>query len=129
MYFALLNYLGGVLSLNKITMMKQNRNYDLNKWVMLPQEVEGTYRFDGKMYATSNAADFISFDDFRLIISSIREFVRIHDGADYLFVFKNERLGRKIFVIDNLNDQMKSSSDSRFTLEHNYFTIMMEEDY
>lgn len=110
-------------------MMKQDYEFNPNKWVMRPQECKGTYRFDGKMYATTNVANLISFDDFRFIIASINDYVRIHNGADYLFTFFSKKLNKKIFVIDNLNDEMKAYSTADHVKTHNYYTIMLAEDY
>lgn len=107
----------------------KEKDQNNNKWELLPQECPGTYRFDGRMYATQHLADFLDFDDFRYIIASIKVYVQLHDGADYLFVFYNKHLDKKIFVIDNLNDQMKNEADPEYVSEYNYYTIMLAEDY
>lgn len=96
---------------------------------MKPQECEGTYRFDGKMYATRGVADLLKFDEFREILFTIHLHVQLHNGSDYLFVFQNEYLNKKIFVIDNLNDHMKKNADPQYVRDYNYFTIMFAEEY
>lgn len=109
--------------------MNENNKTELNKWIMKPQECSGTYRFDGRMYATRGIADSLDFADFQYIIQTIKLFVKQHDGADYLFVFQNEFQNKKIFVIDNLDDDMKLNNDADYVNEYNYYTIMFADEY
>ena len=81
------------------------------------------------MYATRGITCNISYEDFQYIIDTIKQYVKKHDGADYIFVFENEYLGGKIFVIDNLNDDMKLNGDADYISENNYYTIMFADEY
>lgn len=96
---------------------------------MQPQECPGTYRFNGLTIVTKGVAETLPFDEFRGIMQKIMYYVSQNNGADYLFVFKHTD-GRKIFVIDNLNDEMKTNaSDPAFVKDNNYFTVMFAEEY
>ncbi len=49
-------------------------------------------------------------------------------GADYLQVFKNSK-GETIFVIDQLNKEMKEENSDEFVKENDYFTILFSYEY
>jgi len=98
------------------------------RWVLQPQEQEGTYTFSGKSYMTSGINAKLTPYEVLQIHLAVQERVMEKGGADYLQVFKNGS-GRKIFVIDNLNQEMKKNNDEKFVEEHDYFTIMFSEEY
>lgn len=107
-------------------MREKDRN---KKWIMFPQECEGTYRFDGYPIYTLFVKEFFPFDEILVIINEIKSYVKKHNGADYLFVYKNMQTQKKIFIIDNLNDEMKKNADKQYVKDNNYFTIMLAEEY
>jgi hypothetical protein len=109
--------------------MNENNKTELNKWIMKPQESDGTYRFDGVMYGTSGIAHNLGRDDLQYIIKTVKQYVKTNNGADFIFVFENEYLDKRIFVIDKLNDYMKLNNDADYVNENNYYTIMFADEY
>ncbi|MCK6382122.1 MAG: DUF960 domain-containing protein [Leptospiraceae bacterium] len=99
------------------------------KWVLQPQEQPGTYRFDGNPYMTCGIHEELSPEEIDFLISQIHERVKSGNGADYLQVFVHSVSGRRIFVIDNLNDSSKTNASPGFINANNYFTIMFAEEY
>lgn len=60
------------------------------------------------------------------IAYQVRELAKEKDGLDYLQVFKDEN-GRKLFFIDNLNDDMVTSRN--FDPDCSYCTLMFATEY
>jgi hypothetical protein len=99
----------------------------LNRWKMQPQECPGTYMFNGSPIITSRIQHELEYEDILSILQDINNYLLMHGGADYLFVFKSG--DKKIFVIDNLNTEMKKDLTNEFIQEHNYFTILFADEY
>ena len=99
-----------------------------NIWNLQPQERGGTYTFSGKILSTSNIAKLLTADEQLFIILEVKNRVQELGGADYLQVFKNSE-GKKIFVIDQLNKEMKEENSSEFVEENDYFTILFSYEY
>lgn len=99
------------------------------KWVLQPQEQPGTYRFSGQMYMTTTVANAIPQDTILEIVADVWRRVLENDGADYLQVFKNCETGEKIFVIDQLNQEMKQNNPTEWVKENDHFTILYAHEY
>lgn len=98
------------------------------KWNLQPQECPGTYTFSGKIYMTRTVSDTLPPEEVNQIISDVRGRVKDNNGADYLQVFIDDT-GQKIFVIDQLNKEMKDSNPPDWVRENDYFTILFAEEY
>jgi len=99
-----------------------------NIWNLQLQEREGTYTFSGKILITNNICKALTFDEQLFIIMAVRQRVEKLGGADYLQVFKNSK-GETIFVIDQLNKEMKEENSDEFVKENDYFTILFSYEY
>lgn len=108
-------------------MKEHNLKIPIKKWVMQPQECNGTYMFDGFHVITRGIQNELEYEDIVWIFQSIKFFILKHGSADYLFVFKHKN--QKIFVIDNLNIEMKKNQTESFITKNNYFTIMFADEY
>jgi hypothetical protein len=93
-------------------------------WTRKPQESEGTYRFDGRFLTTRGVGDELSPQEISAIYHEVQNFVKEKNGIDYLQVFTDED-GRKLFFIDQINDEMKKEHPP----EHNYCTLMFAHEY
>ena len=98
-----------------------------NNWILLPQEMEGTYTFSGNMYSTKRIHDEIQTGVILNLISIIKKLAIENKGIDYLQVFIKGK--RKIYIIDNLNEEMKQNKSNTFLQDNNYFTVMFAEEY
>jgi hypothetical protein len=108
-------------------MKKHNYKKTLKSWKLKAQECKGNYFFDGQMYMTSGINEKLTVTEISQIIACVKNEVQRLNGADYLFVFAHKK--GKIFVIDNLNAEMKRRSTDEFIAENNYFTILFSEEY
>lgn len=91
------------------------------EWTRQPQEVEGTYRFDGNFFVTRGVNEALPREEIEEIYRDVRQFAEEQDGIDYLQVYIHTD-GRKLFFMDQLNDDMKSSGG--YPSEYNYCTLM-----
>lgn len=98
------------------------------KWILQPQECEGKYMFSGKTYMTRRIADELLPIEVMLILAEVKKRVKENNGADYLQVFIDDN-ERKIFVIDQLNEEMKAENPEEWVKENDYFTILFAEEY
>lgn len=100
------------------------------QWEMKPQECEGDYFFNGISLVTNNVAEGLSGTEIGRIVVQIWDYVKKHNGADYLFIFTHPD-GRKIYVIDQLSKSMMESGNytSEQIQEYNYFTMMYNWEY
>lgn len=99
------------------------------KWTLQPQEQEGTYTFSGQPYMTRRVSEELHVLEIIQIHTDLLKRVAEKNGADYLQVFIDEDAGRKIFVIDQLNEEMKKNNPPDWVKENNYFTILFAEEY
>lgn len=99
------------------------------RWTLQPQECEGTYSFSGQSLMTRKIAEELAPMDIIYIHSTIKKLVLEKGGLDYLQVFINNDTGKKIFVIDQLNEEMKKENSSEFVKNNDYFTILFAEEY
>ena len=108
-------------------MKEHNYKTSLRKWKMKPQECPGTYMFDGFFVITCEVLKQLQFEERIKIMLDIHNYIQKYGSADYLFVFEHK--DQKIFVIDNLNIEMKKDQTELFNRENNYFTIMFAHEY
>ena len=108
-------------------MKEHNYKTGLRKWKMKPQECSGTYMFDGYFMITRGIMLELKYEEALKIMQDIKTYILKHGCADYLFVFKHKN--QKIFVIDNLNLEMKKNHTESFITKNNYFTIMLADEY
>lgn len=97
-------------------------------WTLQTQEETGTYMFNGRLYATAAIAETLSPAEISQILSAVRQRVAAQNGADYLFVFTNDEDVR-IFVIDQLNLEMKASASSDWVAQNDIVTILFASEY
>lgn len=90
------------------------------------QECGGTYFFSGRFYVTASVQEALSPQEINAIYQDVQQYVKKHNGADYLFVFTNEQ-GQKLFFIDQLNTEMIASGE--FAKEYNYCTLLFADEY
>lgn len=95
-------------------------------WKRKPQESPGKYFFSGHFITTQGIRAALSQEEIQYIYSDVKEFVKQENGIDYLQVYENED-GRKIWIIDQLNQEMIESGD--FALEDNHCTMLLPEEY
>lgn len=98
----------------------------MEKWKRELQEVDGEYQFDGEIYITNGVAEQIPMVEIMDIVRDIRNAVFEQAGLDYLQVYKSDS-GEKVYVIDNVDPEMKESSE--YDESMNYCTIMLPEEY
>lgn len=96
-------------------------------WTRQPQERhDQKYFFSGKFYYTKGVAEALSFDEIAAIYNDVRAFAKEKGSIDYLQVYTDEN-GRKLFMIDQLDQNMLESGD--YDPEHNYCTLLLAEEY
>ncbi len=93
-------------------------------WKRKPQECEGTYRFNGKLYMTATVQRELRQEEIDWIVRDVKQFAAEQEGIDYLQVYEDEK-HRKLFFIDQLNDEMKTAHPP----EHNYATLLFSWEY
>lgn len=99
------------------------------KWKRQPQERSGTYRFNGKFYASRGVVDLLSRDEIMAIYYDVLSLVKQEDGIDYLVVYQHEETSQKLYFIDQLNDYMKADLESNFPKDANHCTLILAEEY
>lgn len=96
-------------------------------WTRKPQEKEGQkYFFSGQCLITAGINETIHKDELRSMIADLQTFVKEKDGVDYRQVYEDEN-GNRVWMIDNLNQEMKQSED--YEAEDDYFTILYPHEY
>jgi hypothetical protein len=78
-------------------------------WEPQPQETSGTYRFDGKFHATTTVDTDIGREAVMEIYLITQRLVRENNGIDYILAFKQKETGVVVWMIDQLNDEMKAA--------------------
>lgn len=96
------------------------------QWNRKPQEVPGKYFFSGNFYATQGVVRELSREEIQQIYADVRNFVTQENGIDYLQVYEHPD-GRKVWLIDQLDEQMIASGD--YAPEHNHCTMLLPEEY
>lgn len=91
-----------------------------------PQETEGTYFFSGQLLITQGASQAFTEEEVMAVVTDLKAFVAAENGADYLQVYEFAD-GRKLWIIDQLNQEMIESGD--FQPEDNHCTILLPEEY
>lgn len=109
-----------------IPALHNKKNNYMATWQRNEQECEGTYFFNGEFYITRGVQDALSPQEITAIYQDVQQYVKEHNGADYLFVFTDEQ-ERKLFFIDQLNTEMIASG--QFAKEYNYCTLLFAEEY
>ena len=107
-----------------------NAYFLMRKWTRQPQEKEGDYYFDGKIYITRGIQEMLREVEIFSIIMDVKKAVFRNAGLDYLQVYKSD-LNEKIYLIDNLSKTDLTSDD--LTEEekriYNYFTMLLPAEY
>lgn len=98
-------------------------------WQLKQQEQAGTYRFDGAIYVTVAVTKSLAVRELGLevlvsMLQQVKDLVQQNNGADYLQVFVSDK-GEKLFLIDNLNDEMKKE----YPESENFATLMWSYEY
>ncbi|WP_422005381.1 hypothetical protein [Roseivirga pacifica] len=99
-------------------------------WARKPQEQEGDYFFAGSVFMTSGVQSTLESQEILSIIADLRRAVKSENGLDYLQVYSHQD-GRKVWIIDTLPKSRLDSDELSQTekVEHNYFTILLSEEY
>lgn len=92
-------------------------------WEAQPQETTGTYRFDGKFVATATVIEDLGMDVVRALYYIAKRLVEEQDGLDYILAFKHRETGVVVWLIDQLNDQMKNDESPEWIAEYNICTL------
>jgi hypothetical protein len=95
-------------------------------WEPQPQETTGTYRFDGRFVATATVINDLGNDVVRALYFIAQRLVQEDDGIDYILAFKHRETGVVVWMIDQLNDDMKTS-ESKEWVEYNNLYFMLSE--
>lgn len=95
------------------------------KWKLQPQEGEGTYRFSGRFVATRGVTELLSEAEIMILYWTVRYLVEQNDGIDYLVVFVHEETYQTLYLIDQLNEEMKPDHPK----EHDYCPLLLKEEY
>lgn len=99
-------------------------------WVRQPQEQDGDYFFNGKVFVTSNVHQELSENELKEILIDLFCFIKQQNGCDYLQIYKHED-GRKIYVIDQLSKSMMDSDNYTHEeiQEYNSCTVLFNWEY
>lgn len=97
------------------------------KWNRQPQECEGTYMFNGKLFISSGVQDQLAREEIEWILQDLRTLVDENDGINYMVVYLHEETNQKLFFIDQLNKEMVESG--KYIPEHNHATLILAEEY
>jgi len=98
----------------------------MTTWTRKPQENEGTYFFSGKFLATAGVSNELPEAEILSIYKNVQAFVKEQNGIDYLQVFEDKK-GRRLFFIDQLNQEMIASGN--FRPEDNHCTLLFDYEY
>jgi hypothetical protein len=96
-------------------------------WEPQPQETTGTYRFDGRFVATATVINDLGNDVVRALYFIAQRLVQEDDGIDYILAFKHRETGVVVWMIDQLNDDMKTSESKEWVEEYNNLYFMLSE--
>lgn len=91
------------------------------------QEQEGKYRFNGSFYLSRGVLDQIDKKQVAELFIFVQKMVKQHDGLDYLQSFYSIDQDCKLFLIDNLNDEMIKSG--KYKSIDNYCTLLLASEY
>lgn len=92
-------------------------------WEPQPQETSGTYRFDGRFHATTTVDNDLGRDALLEIYQITQRLVKENDGIDYILAFKHRETGEVVWMIDQLNDELKASESAEWVEEYNTCTL------
>jgi hypothetical protein len=95
-------------------------------WTPQPQECEGNYHFSGQFLVTHRVKEKLSDTEIVEIYRTTQKLVETSNGIDYLLVFNDDQ-GRKLFFVDQLNEEMIASGDH--PEEHNHCTLLFADEY
>jgi len=100
----------------------------MSTWTIQPQKETGTYMFSGRVYVTAAIAETLSPAEIYQMLNAVRQRVAENNGADYLFVFTNQD-EECIFIIDQLNREMKSSATREWVAQNDIVTILYASEH
>jgi hypothetical protein len=92
-------------------------------WEPQPQETTGTYRFNGRFVATATVINDLGEDVVRALYFIAQGLVKKDDGIDYILAFKHRETDEVVWMIDQLNDEMKASESPKWVEEYNTCTL------
>ena len=75
----------------------------INKLEYCIQEQEGDYHFNGEFYVTKNVQKSLTTEEILEIYTFVQELVEQHKGIYHIQEFKHVRLGRKLYLVDQLD--------------------------
>lgn len=97
-------------------------------WSHKPPEYEtGDYWFDGKFLVTKRIQDTLSKEEILLIYAHVINLVQQKQGIDYLQIFEQKETEYKLFFIDQVTRESLQTGEQ--PLEHNYCTLMFNDEY
>jgi len=96
------------------------------QWKRKPQETPGKYFFSGSFFVTQGVLGLLSQEEIQLIYVDVKKFVNQEGGIDYLQVYEHHD-GRKVWIIDQLDEEMIASGD--FAPGHNHCTMLLPKEY
>lgn len=95
-------------------------------WKRKDQEVDGTYRFMGRMLITIGIQQALTHEEIMHIAMDVFRAAYLKGGLDYLQVYERSD-GLKVWCIDQLNDEMKQSGE--FTPDQDHWTMLLPSEY
>lgn len=96
-------------------------------WKRAPQERDGSYFFSGTFVVTSTVDQQLPLRDIIEIHRETRRLAARQNGLDYLQVFIHPSTNERLFLIDQLSQEMKASGE--FKEIDNYCTLLFDYEY
>ena len=99
-------------------------------WTRQAQECDGSYFFNGRCVMTQGVGATLMPEEIMLILADLHAFVEEQDGIDYLIVYECSD-GRKVWIIDQLNQEMKDSGDytPEELVKYDVYTLLLPSEY
>lgn len=104
--------------------LKMNRKWFHHK----TEQLNNGYTFSGKLYVTKIIKEKVPTPELQQILNDIWGRVQEEGGIDYLQIYKS-REGKTIFVIDNINQEMRKEKPEEWIEANDYFTVMFSCEY
>lgn len=100
-----------------------------DRWTYKPSEVDsGDHYFDGVPYITQGVSQKLTHEEIMDIIADLQKEAKKHNGIDYLQVYKNSS-DDQIWIINQLPREIIETCDPKWVAEHNFFTVLLPEEY
>jgi len=92
-------------------------------WKPQPRETTGTYRFNGKFHAATTVDNDLGRETLLEIYRITVCLDKKNYGIVYILAFKDRKTDEVVWMIDQLNDEMKASESSEWVEEYNTCTL------